>query len=431
MKPDTVNNANKKRRLPEKILYILNKSDEDISEEEEIIVKKPKDPIYVELKEKINDINDLIRLGKMYDASKNIIYNVDLEKLNKIVEPLEDLRNMIGLGSVKRNIVGHITYYLQKLEDNQDMMHTVIQGPPGVGKTMLGRILGKIYFGLGILKPPKYEKPRFKMSLPPILRNDLDSNVSNDLSSNDKSSNDKLSNDKSFKNKLREIRFKRNRPDSEIEKPKDGLIFKIVKRSDLIGKYLGHTAMKTQKVIDSCRGGVLFIDEAYSLGNPEGKDSFSKECIDTINQNLTENKANFLCIIAGYRDALEKCFFSYNEGLRRRFTFRYTIEKYTPDELREIFIKMIKDINWVVKEDNIPLKFFVDNYDSFENLAGDMETLLFNCKIEHGKRVFCLPKERKILTYDDIKTGFSVFLENRGISNSKYDANEIWKSLYV
>ena len=88
--------------------------------------------------------------------------------------------------------------------------------------------------------------------------------------------------------------------------------FKIVKRSDLIGKYLGHTAAKTQKVIDSCKGGVLFIDEAYSLGNPEGRDSFSKECIDTINQNLTENKANLLCIIAGYKDALDKCFFAYN-----------------------------------------------------------------------------------------------------------------------
>ena len=62
----------------------------------------------------------------------------------------------------------------------------------------------------------------------------------------------------------------------------------IVKRSDLIGKYLGSTAAKTQSVIDSCAGGVMFIDEAYSLGDNEGRDSFSKECLDTLNQNLLE-----------------------------------------------------------------------------------------------------------------------------------------------
>ena len=50
---------------------------------------------------------------------------------------------------------------------------------------------------------------------------------------------------------------------------------------------------------NSAKGGVLLIDEAYSLGNEDKKDSFAKECIDTINQNLTEGKADFICIIAG------------------------------------------------------------------------------------------------------------------------------------
>jgi len=69
--------------------------------------------------------------------------------------------------------------------------------------------------------------------------------------------------------------------------------------------------MKTQEVIDSAKGGVLLIDEAYSLGNEDKKDSFAKECIDTINQNLTEGKADFICIIAGYKE--EYFFISYNE----------------------------------------------------------------------------------------------------------------------
>ena len=293
-----------------------------------------------------------------------------LYKLSKLVEPLEKLNSMIGLSNIKENIVGQIIYNMQNLDENSDMMHTVIQGSPGVGKTMLGRILGEIYFNMGLLKGNK----------------------------------------------------KRSRYGEEKYN------FRIVKRSDLIGKYLGHTAVKTQKVIDSCQGGVLFIDEAYSLGNPEGRDSFSKECIDTLNQNLTEKKSNLLCIIAGYKDALENCFFSYNEGLSRRFTFRYTINPYTAKELKEIFLKMINEIGWTINEENIPLEFFSDNYDSFKNMAGDVETLIFNCKIEHSKRVFCKPEERKKLNYEDIKKGFEIFSKNRGVKKEK---NEVWKNMFI
>ena len=57
-----------------------------------------------------------------------------------------------------------------------------------------------------------------------------------------------------------------------------------------LGQYLGQTAIKTQKAIDNAKGGVLLIDEAYSLGNSEGRDSYSKECIDTINQNSNRPK---------------------------------------------------------------------------------------------------------------------------------------------
>ena len=174
---------------------------------------------YKEINKDIKDINDLIELGKMYDPKEKVRYNIDLYKLSKLVEPLEKLNSMIGLSNIKENIVGQIIYNMQNLDDNDDMMHTVIQGSPGVGKTMLGKILGDIYFNMGVIKGNK----------------------------------------------------KRSRFGEEKYN------FKIVKRSDLIGKYLGHTAVKTQKVIDSCQGGVLFIDEAYSLGNPEGRDTFSKE----------------------------------------------------------------------------------------------------------------------------------------------------------
>jgi hypothetical protein len=350
------------------------------SEDDEDSFEENEDPTfwpYKEINKEIKSIDDLIELGKIFDSQKKIRYNIDLEKLYNLITPLEKLKSMIGLDNIKESIVGHITYFLANLEEEtQDMMHTVITGPPGVGKTQLGQILGDIYYNLGILKGNKNKK--------------------------------------------------RNR-NSKIKD--NGYTFKIIKRSDLIGKYLGHTAIKTQKVIDSCEGGVLFIDEAYSLGNSDGRDSFSKECIDTLNQNLTEKKSNFLCIIAGYKDALEDCFFSYNEGLSRRFTFRYDIEKYSPEELKLIFYEMVKKLGWKINQNDIETKFFKDNYTNFKNMAGDMETLLFHCKISHGKRVFCKPKEKKIITLNDLKNGFKQFIDSR--KNNDSEREKIWKNMYI
>lgn len=93
----------------------------------------------------------------------------------------------------------------------------------------------------------------------------------------------------------------------------------VAKRSQLIAGYLGQTAKKTQEIIDSAKGGVLLIDEAYSLGNEELRDSFSKECIDTLNQNLTEGKSNFVCIIAGLRRIWKNLFLLIMQDWREDF----------------------------------------------------------------------------------------------------------------
>lgn len=72
---------------------------------------------------------------------------------------------------------------------------------------------------------------------------------------------------------------------------------------------MGQTALKTRDVIKESLGGVLFIDEAYSLGNPEKRDSFSKECIDTLCEALSDNKEDLMVIIAGYRERVKRQFF--------------------------------------------------------------------------------------------------------------------------
>ena len=190
----------------------------------------------------------------------------------------------------------------------------------------------------------------------------------------------------------------------------------IVKRSDLIGKYLGHTAKMTQEVFNNARGGVLFIDEAYSLGNPEGRDSFSKECIDTINQNLTENRDTVL-FIAGYKDQLNESFFSYNPGLNRRFKMRLTVDKYDASELRQIYLKKIKENNWNILNDNIEkeisIKFFEKNMHMFKYNGGDMENLWHLTKIVHARRIFGKSNDLlKKISLIDVENAFKLYCEN-------------------
>lgn len=301
----------------------------------------------------LNTIKDIINIENnpnKYDFIKNEKFN----KLYAIIPELKKLNNMIGMENIKNEVFEHICYFLQNLNNNNEMMHIVITGPPGVGKTEVGRIIGGIYLCLGFLTTDT---------------------------------------------------------------------FIIAKRSDLIAEYLGQTAVKTQKVINSAQGGVLFIDEVYSLGNDELRDSFSKECIDTLNQNLTENKGKFLCIIAGYKKNIDKCFFAYNDGLQRRFPIRYNLESYNAEELTDIFLKKINDDEWKlnVKKDEV-LELFKKHIDKFLYFGGDIELLLQKCKfvasIRAMKTLLTSNFDKKILMNDLLKAIDGVILSR------EYDKNK-------
>jgi stage V sporulation protein K len=109
-----------------------------------------------------------------------------------------------------------------------------------------------------------------------------------------------------------------------------------VTRADLVSGYLGQTAIKTQKVIRSALGGVLFIDEAYSLV-PEGLgQDYRRECIDTLLKEMEDHRDNLAVIVAGYLDEMAR-FIHSNPGLESRFSRYIHFPDYTADELVEIF----------------------------------------------------------------------------------------------
>lgn len=193
-------------------------------------------------------------------------------------------------------------------------------------------------------------------------------------------------------------------------------IFIKARRSDLIAEYLGQTAVKTQKIIDSAEGGVLFIDEVYSLGNKEKRDIFTKECIDTINLNLTEKSDKLLVIIAGYKDEINTCFFSYNPGLERRFPLRFNIESYTFDELFEILDKFIIEEKWDITCKDKIKKLIKDNYECFKFMGGDMMTLFKYAKENYSLRIMKTDlylESNKKLNINDFKIAVDRFKEQR------------------
>jgi SpoVK/Ycf46/Vps4 family AAA+-type ATPase len=304
----------------------------------------------------INSIDDLLALIDNYKIEPTIKYNINMQTLHNIKEPLIELNNMIGMKELKNNITDQILYFVQELNKNKDnsgdFMHTVIYGPPGTGKTEIAKIMGKIYSKIGIL---------------------------------------------------------------------DRGTFRKVTRADLVSGYLGQTALKTRDVIKDSLGGVLFIDEAYALGNNEKKDSFSKECIDTLCEALSDHKDNLMVIIAGYEAELKECFFKYNQGLDSRFTWRFSTDEYKADDLYKIFLKKVNDIGWLISEDSkINVDWFKKNMDYFKFFGRDMETLLAKTKIAHSKRVFCkLEIEKKKLNLADLNKGFELYLKNDDVKNRK------------
>ena len=119
-------------------------------------------------------------------------------------------------------------------------------------------------------------------------------------------------------------------------------------RSKLVSGYSGQTAIKTNQLIDSAMGGVLFIDEAYTLKSGDN-DSFGGEAIDTLLKRLEDDRGKFICIVAGYTDQMHD-FIDTNPGLKSRFTQTIHFDDYTPDELTEIFVNLAKGKNFTVDD---------------------------------------------------------------------------------
>jgi len=329
----------------------------------------------------VNHIEDLLRLIEENPLDETVEYNINISLLHQIKEPLVDLNNMIGMYDLKTNVIHQILYFMQNLHKNSKNVE-------------MGDFMHTVIYG-----PPGTGKTEVAKIIGKLY--------------------------------------------SKMGILKRG-VFKKVTRTDLVASYLGQTATKTRDVVNECLGGVLFIDEAYALGNSEKKDSFSKECIDTLCEALSDHKDNLMVIIAGYEKELKECFFNYNQGLESRFQWRFHTEKYSAKELFEIFKKKVERIEWQLescvkkkekeKTEIIDEEWFEKKKEYFVYYGRDIETFLSKIKISHGKRVFCKPEEeKKIITSKDLERGFEMFINNEDVKKRKDELalKEMISSIYV
>ncbi|MEU0136319.1 AAA family ATPase [Streptomyces sp. NPDC006296] len=192
-----------------------------------------------------------------------------------LAEALAELERMVGLEPVKRQVKAlSAQLNMARLRAEQGLpvqppkRHFVFSGPSGTGKTTVARILGRVFYALGLLGG-----------------------------------------------------------DHLVE----------AQRSDLVGEFLGQTAVKANELIDSALGGVLFVDEAYSLSNSgyTKGDAYGDEALQVLLKRAEDNRDHLVVILAGYPEGMDRLL-STNPGLSSRFTTRVDFPSYRPLELTAI-----------------------------------------------------------------------------------------------
>lgn len=199
--------------------------------------------------------------------------------------------------------------------------------------------------------------------------------------------------------------------------------FVEVSRTDLIAGYQGQTALKVKKVIEQAKGGVLFIDEAYSITENDKSDSYGRECLTELTKALEDYREDLVVIVAGYTEPMSK-FFESNPGLESRFNTFIEFDDYSPNELDSILDYMCNMNDYILDEkvkEKIHSYFEKKTTMKDKNFANArlVRNLYDNLIMNHARRVINIanPTSSELSMIQEQDFNFTI-LENENTSRS-------------
>tara|TARA_R110001632_G_scaffold14211_1_gene48164 strand:+ start:138 stop:1454 length:1317 start_codon:yes stop_codon:yes gene_type:complete len=357
---------------------------------------------------------------------------------------LKELNDVIGMRKIKSQIVKQIKTFISAkakgIYQEKDRKHCLLCGPPGCGKTTVAKVLCKIWIGMGFLNGGdgvkkinsfnklqdeiirkqktdiKEYKDKLKICSKVVMNLGRVSTISKRTLSNIVSIKERIPknvytemfNDLTGSNNIiedsgnlvKEINTVRTQSyngmeveiDKEMQRTTDNvdLPFYVYNRNDVISRYVGDTAHRATKAMNDALGGVAYFDEAYNLcNNSHGfGDSYGKEALTVINQYMDDFSDRLIVVFSGYKDDIYNGPFRVQQGLESRFTNKFEIEAYTPEELTRIFIQRLALGNWKIEYCDQLVKIMRDNFTIFKYFGRDMDTLAMYTKNVMAERIY-------------------------------------------
>ena len=351
-----------------------------------------------------------------------------------LMTSLYELKNLVGMERLKDSIALQVMRLIDASnngEKSSRMLNTILYGPPGVGKTKVGIILSKIWFSLGYLKKSSTVKASDAGAANAGFPNTTTTEISTGEGPNPLVTLGILFLLYGFAYVVSGVSYiyerlgflwllfiifatmaifvllywnKRtytyitnivtNAPEQEeikmdskyVSEIQDRDLITVVSRQDFVADYLGQTATKTKALLYKNLGKVVFIDEAYSLINGD-RDSFGMEALTTLNLFMSEHPDSIAIIFAGYKDMMKHGIFHVQPGLPRRCMWHFECDRYTGNQLAEIFFRQVENDGWRIKEGDYEKirDLICDNEDIFVSYGGDTERLLFFSQLEASR----------------------------------------------